>query len=76
MSPDPKSGFIDSHLAVSSETTGRRFGAQKLRVVIGAFEQASNLTQTLNALIAQGFAMSDFCLLGTAVSLSIKGSIE
>lgn len=47
----------------------------KLQVVIGIYNQPSNLMVTLETLTARGFIVADLCVSGTINTLSMTGSM-
>ena len=60
---------------MSTDVAENRIGIKKLRVVIGLFEQPSNLIEALEALMDKGFSSAGLCVSGTIDTMSMAGSM-
>ena len=75
MSPGSTSDDKEDQQLASSQKTVPQQDLNKLRVVVGLFEQPSKLMAAVKALMAQGINGSDLCVFGTTDTLSMTESM-
>ena len=75
MRSEPSSDGVEDRESVSTGSLDDRNVNKKIRVVIGLFDQPSNLLNALEALINKGFTSADLCVSGTIDTISMAGSM-